>query len=225
MHTSKQTDKEKLENTIHLYGASIDMTLLRCIQCSTTFAPYPPRYKCEKCGGTLRYTYDFEQLKETAFAGPLTFWKFKPLLPEVRNKVTMGEGGTPLHKAERLAKKIGLNVVYLKDETRNPTNSFRDRCAALMVSNALDLKYDSAICASNGNMGASMAAYCAKSSLTCHIIVPSERNPWRKKQAGIKPQRNSILWLLKPRKPSVMKSWNSLESLTASLFLWEAAEP
>ena len=148
------------------------MTVLQCSQCSATFAPYPPRYKCEKCGGPLGYTYDFEQLKETALTGPITFWKFKPLLPEIRNVVTMGEGGTPLHKAERLAKKIELNLVYLKDETRNPTNSFRDRCAALMVSNALDLKYDSVICASNGNMGASMAAYCTKSKLTCHIIVP-----------------------------------------------------
>ena len=68
---------------------------------------------------------------------------------------------------------MGLKSLYLKDETRNPTNSFRDRCAALMVSNALDYGYDSAICASNGNMGASTAAYCAKSGLTCHVIVPN----------------------------------------------------
>jgi len=148
------------------------MTVLRCSQCSTTFAPYPPRYKCEKCGSLLSYAYDFEQLKRIAFTGPTTFWKFKPLLPEVRNIVTMGEGGTPLHKAERLAKRIGLDAVYLKDETRNPTNSFRDRGAALMVSNALDLKFDSVVCASNGNMGASMAAYCTKSGLACHIVVP-----------------------------------------------------
>lgn len=148
------------------------MTVLRCSECSASFAPYPPRYKCEKCGGLLGYTYDLEQLREIEFTGPITFWKFKPLLPEVRSTVTMGEGGTPLHEAGRLAKKIGLNAVYLKDETRNPTNSFRDRCAALMVSNALDLKYDSVICASNGNMGASLAAYCAKSGLNCHVIVP-----------------------------------------------------
>jgi threonine synthase len=84
----------------------------------------------------------------------------------------MGEGGTPLHKAERLAEKHDLKQLYLKDETRNPTNSFRDRCAALMVSNALDLKHDYVICASNGNLGASLAAYCAKSDLICHVIVP-----------------------------------------------------
>ncbi len=148
------------------------MMALRCSQCSAIFAVYPPRYKCEKCGGLLGYTFDFEQLKETGLTGPIAFWKYRPLFPEVRNVVTMGEGGTPLHRAERLAKKIGLNVVYLKDETRNPTNSFRDRCAALMVSNALDLEYDSVVCASNGNMGASMAAYCTKSGLTCHVIVP-----------------------------------------------------
>jgi len=150
------------------------MAFLQCSQCSATFVSYPPRHKCEKCGGPLGYAYDFDRLREPLFTGSITFWKFRPLLPEVGNIVTMGEGGTPLQKAERLAKNVGLNVLYLKDETRNPTNSFRDRCAALTVSNALDLKYDSVICASNGNMGASMAAYCTKSSLTCHVIVPKK---------------------------------------------------
>jgi threonine synthase len=148
------------------------MAILRCSQCSVTFKPYPPQCKCEKCGGLLEYTYDVEQLKRIQIAGRFTFWRYKPFLPKVMNIVSMGEGGTPLHKAERLAEKIGLKEVYLKDETRNPTNSFRDRCGALMVSNALGLKYESLICASNGNIGASLAAYCAKSNLICHIIVP-----------------------------------------------------
>ena len=148
------------------------MTILQCSQCLSRFSPYPPKYSCEKCGSLLDYTYNFEQLKNATLSEPLTFWKFKPYLPEVRHMVTLGEGGTPLHKAKRLAKQIGLKELYLKDETRNPTNSFRDRCAALMVSNALDLGSDSVVCASNGNMGASMAAYCAKSGLTCHVIVP-----------------------------------------------------
>jgi len=120
----------------------------------------------------LEYALDFKRLRGIKLAGALSFWKYKQLLPEVKNTVTLGEGGTPLHKAMRLSKKLGLSAVYLKDETRNPTNSFRDRCAALMVSNALDLKYNSMVCASNGNLGASSAAYCAKSGLTCHIIVP-----------------------------------------------------
>ena len=148
------------------------MTVLQCSQCLSHFAPYPPKHRCEKCGTLLDYAYDFEHLKDAALSAPLTFWKYRPYLPEVKNVVTLGEGGTPLHKAERLAKEIGLEELYLKDETRNPTNSFRDRCAALMAANALDLGCDSVICSSNGNMGASMAAYCAKSGLTCHVVVP-----------------------------------------------------
>jgi len=148
------------------------MTILQCTQCSATQEPYPPKYRCEKCGGLLQYTYDFKRLSRTKLAGPFSFWRYKPLIPEVKKTVTLGEGGTPLQRAERLTKKLGLGAVYLKDETRNPTNSFRDRCAALMVSNALDLKYHSVICASSGNLGASLAAYCAKSELACHVIVP-----------------------------------------------------
>jgi len=86
--------------------------------------------------------------------------------------VSLGEGGTPLHKAERLAKTIGLKELYLKDETRNPTHSYRDRAAALLTSNAIDLKFKTLICATNGNMGASLAAYSAKTGLMCHVIVP-----------------------------------------------------
>ena len=96
------------------------------------------------------------------------------MLPAVRQMVSLGEGGTPLHKAERLAKTMGLTKLYLKDETRNPTNSYRDRAAALLTSNAIDLLSDTLVCATNGNMGASLAAYSAKAGLNCHIIVPKE---------------------------------------------------
>jgi threonine synthase len=148
------------------------MAILQCSNCLSVFPAFPPKYSCEKCGNLLDFTYDFEELKDVELSKRFTFWKFKHYLPAVKNLVTLGEGGTPLHKAERLAKKLRLKNLYLKDETRNPTNSFRDRCAALMVSNALDYGLDSVICASNGNMGASMAAYCAKSGLTCNVVVP-----------------------------------------------------
>ena len=148
------------------------MAILQCSQCLSVFSAFPPKHACEKCGNLLDYSYDFEKLRNVSLPKQFTFWKFKQYLPKVKNTVTLGEGGTPLHKAERLAKNLGLQNLYLKDETRNPTNSFRDRCAALMVSNALDYGLDSVICASNGNMGASMAAYCAKSGLTCNVVVP-----------------------------------------------------
>jgi len=148
------------------------MAILQCSQCSSIFPAFPPKYACEKCGSRLDYAYDFEELREVSLPKQFTFWKYKQYLPNVKKVVTLGEGGTPLHKAGRLTKNLGVNKLYLKDETRNPTNSFRDRCAALMLSNALDYGHDSVICASNGNMGASMAAYCAKSGLTCHVVVP-----------------------------------------------------
>ncbi len=148
------------------------MAVLRCTKCSAVIKAYPAGYRCEKCGGLLEYDYDFEQLSKVELKGSLSFWKYRQLLPEVRSVVSLGEGGTPLHKAERLAEKIGLREIYLKDDTRNPTNSFRDRCAALLTSNALDLNHESVVCASNGNLGASMAAYCAKSGLVCQVVVP-----------------------------------------------------
>ncbi len=94
------------------------------------------------------------------------------MFPPVKHVVSLGEGGTPLHKAERLAKAVKLEQLYLKDETRNPTHSYRDRAAALLTSNAIDLGVEALISATNGNMGASLAAYSAKAGLMCHILVP-----------------------------------------------------
>lgn len=106
------------------------------------------------------------------FTGPIGFWRYKPLLPPVEHMTSLGEGGTPLHRAERLSKAIGIKELYLKDETRNPTNSYRDRAAAFLASNAIDKGFETLVCATNGNMGASLAAYAAKTGLICHALVP-----------------------------------------------------
>jgi len=145
---------------------------LKCVKCGLRLPPYPPKSKCEKCGGTLEYKISLPKNHKIKFSGKLHFWRYINLLPPVQHIVSLGEGGTPLHKAERLAEKLGLRELYLKDETRNPTNSFRDRAAALLTSNAIDLKHDTLICATNGNLGASLAAYSAKAGLICHVIVP-----------------------------------------------------
>ena len=145
---------------------------LKCVQCGLGFPLYPPNKKCEKCGGALEYEISSPKNRKIKFSGKLRFWRYRTLLPSVQHLVSLGEGGTPLRKAERLAEKLGLKELYLKDETRNPTNSFRDRAAALLTSNAIDLKHDTLICATNGNLGASLAAYSAKTELICHVIVP-----------------------------------------------------
>lgn len=145
---------------------------LKCIQCGSESSFYPPKDKCEKCGGALEYTIGLPKNREIKFSGKLRFWRYRSLLPSVQHIVSLGEGGTPLRRAERLAERLGLRELYLKDETRNPTNSFRDRAAALLTSNAIDLKHDMLVCATNGNLGASLAAYSAKAGLICHVIVP-----------------------------------------------------
>ncbi|MBS7647354.1 threonine synthase [Candidatus Bathyarchaeota archaeon] len=148
------------------------MTFLECVSCGSKFDAFPPKFLCGNCGGVLEYKYDYERFKVTKLTERFYFWRYRHFMPEVKNVVSMGEGGTPLHKAHRLTGTIGFGDFYFKDETRNPTNSFRDRCAALLVSNALDLGYRSVVCATNGNLGASLAAYCAKFGLACHIVVP-----------------------------------------------------
>jgi threonine synthase len=115
---------------------------------------------------------DLPEARKLRFSGQLGFWRYREILPAVKTMISLGEGGTPLHKAERLARNVGLKDVYLKDETRNPTNSYRDRAAAFLTSNAVDQGFETLVCASNGNMGASLAAYTAKASLICHVLVP-----------------------------------------------------
>jgi threonine synthase len=146
--------------------------LLKCTHCNSKFSLYPPKSKCEKCGEPLEYEIDLPKSVKIKFSGQLRFWRYRSLLPPVQHVISLGEGGTTLHKAERLAKRIGLKEIYLKDETRNPTNSYRDRAATLLTSNAIDLQCDKLICATNGNLGASLAAYAAKAGLVCHVIVP-----------------------------------------------------
>ncbi|MEM1726390.1 MAG: threonine synthase [Candidatus Bathyarchaeia archaeon] len=148
------------------------MFSVRCLVCGSISQMRIESMRCTLCGGSVECVIDVEGLRSSRFTGPFSFWRYKTMLPKVKNTLSLGEGGTPLHKARRLAKQLGISNLYLKDETRNPTNSFRDRCAALMVSHALDLGAKAIVCATNGNLGASLAAYSAKFGIPCHILVP-----------------------------------------------------
>jgi threonine synthase len=95
-------------------------------------------------------------------------------MPLVSRTVSLGEGGTPLWNAEKLSETLSLQNLILKNETRNPTNSFKDRSAALMISDAITKGYDTIACATNGNHGASLSAYSAKEDISCHLLVTSD---------------------------------------------------
>ena len=146
---------------------------LICCSCGSVAKLERLGHACTKCGGVLEYSLDPEYLKEVKFSGPITFWRYRPVIPPVSETVSLGEGGTPLWAAERLGSDLELENLYLKDETRNPTSSFKDRSASLIVSDAVGKGFDTLVSATSGNHGASLAAYSAKEGLTCHLIVPS----------------------------------------------------
>jgi threonine synthase len=147
---------------------------LVCPHCGSKAADDEVSFKCQDCGGVLEHSFDVDYLRSVRFSGPLTFWRYKPVMPKVERPVSLGEGGTPLFEAKRLGENLGFGNVVLKDETRNPTNSFKDRSASLIVSDAVGKGFDSVVCATNGNHGASLAAYSAKEDIACHLIVPSD---------------------------------------------------
>jgi len=111
-----------------------------------------------------------------AFDGPLTFWRYRSILPAINetNRLNWNEGGTPFFKAKDLSDEVGVTHLFLKDETKNPTHSYSDRATSLILSYALNINYKSVVCASNGNSGASVAAYSAKSPIECKILVPKK---------------------------------------------------
>ncbi|MCC7272096.1 MAG: threonine synthase [Alphaproteobacteria bacterium] len=126
---------------------------LRCVDCSTRH-PAEMLYACTACGGIL-------EVADPAVLDPAA-------------AVTLGEGDTPLHRADRLAAAIGFaGTVLIKDETVNPTGSFKDRAVAAAVSRARAMGLDGIVCASSGNAGASAAAYAARAGLPCIVVVPA----------------------------------------------------
>ena len=147
---------------------------LVCTNCCTEFGINGFSLKCSKCSSTLEYAFDPEYLKNVTFSDPLTFWKYRPVMPFVSHPVSLGEGGTPLWSADRLGRHLGLKHLTLKDETRNPTNSFKDRSASLLISDAIGKGFDSIISASSGNHGAALSAYSAKADIDCHVVVPND---------------------------------------------------
>ena len=122
------------------------------------------------------YDYDSLELNRNSFRNrPKTVWRYFELLP-VHDKskiVDLGAGYTILHKCNRLARAIGLKTLYIKDDTVNPTYSFKDRPATVAVSKALEFNAKAIGCASTGNLAAATAAHSAKAGIPCYIFIPA----------------------------------------------------
>ena len=162
--------------------------LLQCRECGKEYEPIF-QYICEECFGPLEVKYDLESLKVTreAFTSrPKSLWRYFELIPldEKSRIIDLGAGYTPLHKAERLAKRLGLKNLYIKNDTVNPTFSFKDRPASVAVSKALELGLSAVGSPSTGNLAAATAAHAARACFPCYIFIPWDIEPAKIVQAA-----------------------------------------
>jgi len=152
---------------------------LRCRECGREYEA-APIFTCEWCFGPLEVAYDYDAIKasvtrEKIAAGPLSLWRYSDLLPvEADAAVDLGTGFTPLVRADRLAAELGLGEVWLKNDTRNPTNSFKDRVVSVALSKALEFGFKVAACASTGNLANSVAAHAARAGLKSYVFIPAD---------------------------------------------------
>ncbi|MGI0047418.1 MAG: threonine synthase [Nitrosotalea sp.] len=149
---------------------------LQCRECKKEYAP-TFRYICEECFGPLDVIYDFPTINKNTFANrEHTYWRYHELLPieSKSNIVSIGAGFTPLIKADKLGEKLGLNNLYIKNDSVNPTFSFKDRPAGIAISKAKEFGLSAVGCASTGNLASATAAHAAKGGFPCYIFAPSD---------------------------------------------------
>ena len=151
---------------------------LLCRKCSTEFRA-DLKYVCDECFNPLDVIYDFDKIrlsKDIIKNREKNLWRYFELLP-LRNKnniVDIGAGYTPLHKADKLAKKLGLNNLYIKNDTVNPSFSFKDRPAGVAVSKSIELGLEAVGSPSTGNLASATAAHAARAGIPCYIFIPHD---------------------------------------------------
>src|SRR6266550_4282773 len=133
---------------------------LRCRECGR-LRDFEPAYVCEHCFGPLEVAYDFAAVRERVS----------------RESIDLGTGFTPLVKAPNLGKVLGLDHLYLKNDTLNPTGSFKDRNVAVATNFARSYGFDTLSCSSTGNLAGSVAAYAARAGLRALVFIPAGLEP------------------------------------------------
>jgi threonine synthase len=154
---------------------------LKCRHCGKEY-PLTKIYVCEECFGPLEVTYNYDSidLSRKSFRNrPNTVWRYFELLPVQDKKkiVDLGAGYTILHKCDRLSKALGLKTLYIKDDSVNPTYSFKDRPATVAASKALEFEAKAFGAASTGNLAAAVGGHAAKAGLPCYVFIPADIEP------------------------------------------------
>ncbi len=151
--------------------------------CKTPF-PAEALYVCDQCLGPLEACYDYEAVRQsmtrdTVAARPRNLWRYRELLPIAGSPLTgLDSGWTPLVRARRLADTLGVEELYIKDDSVNhPTLSYKDRVVPVAATRAIELGFDTFGCASTGNLGNSVAAHAARLGLACYVFIPQSLEP------------------------------------------------
>ena len=155
---------------------------LTCVLCGAAYREDPSRYSCPECGelGTLRVSYDYDRINASASRDSLAatpfrdHWRYLPLLPLAAEQVEfpLTVGATPLYPVPGLRRALGLERLWIKDDTANPSASLKDRASSVVLLKGQELGCREFAAASTGNAGASLACLSAALGLPCHIFVP-----------------------------------------------------
>ncbi|XGV96442.1 MAG: threonine synthase [Leptolyngbya sp. BL-A-14] len=153
---------------------------LKCKECGEEYE-LKAMHVCEFCFGPLEVAYDYDALRRTVTresiqAGPHSIWRYRPFLPvETNQPIDVGTGMTPLVRANRLARQLGLKKLYIKNDAVNmPTLSFKDRVVSVALTRAKELGFSTVSCASTGNLANSTAAIAAHAGLDCCVFIPAD---------------------------------------------------
>ena len=118
-------------------------------------------------------------------AGPHSLWRYADFLPLERTpRSSLPTGWTPLVRADRLAERLGLGELWIKNETANPTHSFKDRVVSVALARAVELGFDTVACASTGNLAGAVAAHAAYAGLPAYVFIPADLEPEKILSAG-----------------------------------------
>ena len=159
------------------------VTALRCRECGREY-PTEALNVCDFCFGPLETVYDYEAMskvlsRESIAKGPVSMWRYEALLPvdgpqSNPQAVDINAGFTPLIKSRNLGKLLGLDNLYIKNDSVNPSFSFKDRVVSVAATKAVELGFDTLACASTGNLACSVAAHAARAGMQSVVFIPSD---------------------------------------------------
>ena len=159
------------------------VTALRCKECGRE-NPVEPTHVCEFCFGPLGPVYDYDSIarvisRERIEKGPLSLWRYQDLLPvdgpqSNELAVDLNAGFTPLIKAKNLGELLGLDNLYIKNDTVNPSFSFKDRVVTVAATKAKEFGFETLACASTGNLACAVAAHAARGGMKSVVFIPAD---------------------------------------------------